>query len=154
MSRTSRPAMPRPSALADQLDDIDDKISQVLTSAAATGITKPTGVPNSVFDAGKLAKPPRKPQVLIDLATVKIDADVPLEVYRPRDTTRVYDQLLASMQPGNSVLLTRNQAKQLVSAGAKRGVKVTSRVLGPDQARVWRLAGPAKPNKPTTGDTA
>lgn len=165
MSRTSSPAAARPAltreggwveaktvhnpdttAIAAQLEAAHEAslaIVRTHSSAATAGVQKPAGVASSVFEAGQLAKPPkraRKAVEMIDLASLVIEAGVPLPGQRKRESTLCYEATLARMAPGSSVLLSPNQARYLRVAGEKRGMKMTVRLVGIGQTRVWRLA--------------
>ena len=158
MSRTSQAAAARPAAsvplttklaktlqanaAADAEHEASLAIERRHTSVAEAGVHKPAGVPASVFEAGQLARParkPRKPTVLIDLATIVIEVGVALPDHLPRATTQAYNTLLAQLVPGTSVLLATNQAKTLLAAAKKRGLNVVSRVVDDQRSRVWCL---------------
>lgn len=163
MSRFTTPAKTRPdfpatsADKADEADLADLATKRAYTSVASHGVSKPAGVPNSVFDAGKLAKPPkpaRKPTALIDLSALVIETGVPLPTNTRREATRTYDILLARLVPGSSVLLTANQAKYLLSAAKKRGINATTRFLGDGRARFYCLAPATAAGIATTAATA
>lgn len=147
MSRVTKPAAPRISSQASNAagqedDDADLAIKRAHTSVAQAGVHKPAGVANSVFDAGKLAKHARKKQAQIDPSKVVIEVGVPIPAAKSRATTAVYADLLSRMNPGDSVLLTTNQAKHLRSAASKRGFKFMVRAVNPEQARCWCMQRP------------
>lgn len=151
MSRTSQAAAARPAlnpsraalaALAadDAAHEASLPIKRTLTSVAEAGVHKPAGVPCSVFEAGQLARParkPRKPSVLINMAAVVIETGVPLPENNPRATTRAYNILLAQLVPGTSVLLASNQARTLREAAKKRGLTLICRAVDDQRSRVW-----------------
>ena len=149
MSRTARAAAsrqnlsrgtPAAAAAADAEHEASLAIERRFTSAAEAGVHKPAGVPASVFEAGQLARQaakPRKPTVLIDLASIEIETGVALPVATRRATTQAYDTLLARLMPGTSVLLPSNQAKTLQVAAKKRGMHVVGRRVDDQHSRVW-----------------
>lgn len=151
MSRTTAPAKPRPAAAAavDDAADIDadidaHPIQRVYTSTATHGVSKPTGVPSSAFEAGKLATPKRKPYakpVSFDPATVVIEKGVPIKpINGGGATSSRYLPWLKSMQPGDSVVLTNAQAKALMTfARRKAGMNFVSRTIDAQRTRMWRM---------------
>lgn len=53
-------------------------------------------------------------------------------------------QLLARMQPGDSVDINASQAHRVAACAKKHGIRVALRQLGPDLYGVWRLPGDAQ----------
>lgn len=167
MSRIARPAAPRGTdmlsagadlgrkptpavAAATAAEDADDDdrggaFVHRTTSAAAAGITKPAGVPASVFEAGKMAKPPRKPPMRIDLSEVTVEPGLPVPAGRGTRHGSPYANLLAKMKPGDSVLLPYEGGKSLQGAALRLKMLVTMRRMPGGMARCWRLAPDAKP---------
>ena len=151
MSRTSQAAAsrqnlgrgtPAAAAAADAEHEASLAIEHRFTSAAVAGVNKPPGVPASVFEAGLLAgqaAKPRKPTVLIDLASIVVETGVPLPGRALRATTQAYETLLAKLVPGTSVLLPTTQAKTLQVAARKRGYNVVGRQVDDQRSRVWSL---------------
>ena len=151
MSRTSQAAAsrqnlsrgaPAAAAAADAEHEASLAIERRFTSATDAGAYKPPGVPASVFEAGLLARQaakPRKPNALIDLASIVIETGVALPDPTRRATTQAYDTLLAQLVPGTSTLLPTTQAKTLQIAAKKRGLNVVCRRVDAQRSRVWRL---------------
>lgn len=145
----------------DQADDAaDGRMHQVCTTVAERGVTVPAGVPNSAFDAGRKAAPPRAPttrEPLPDLAALEIDTTVPIPTKvnnvaaaRARAT---FLTLLQRMQPGHSVVLGVRSAASLARIGHKAKYRMVRRPEGEGRVRVWVKAlptdaGPAKANTP------
>lgn len=122
------------------------------TSVAAAGIKKPAGVPNSVFDAGRMAKPPGKPRCkarpqaeqLQSLTAAVVESGIPMQ-RKPanRSVGEAYARLLGGMSEGDSVVLPESTGKGLLTYGRKRGVRMQCRTVASGMVRVWRLAGAA-----------
>ena len=117
-----------------------EKLNQKRTTAAATGVQKPSGVPSSIFDAGRIAAAGRAKKIYkllppLDVAAVVIRSGVPMPT-----TASPYRAPLAKMLPGQSVELSAGHAKSLISHAKKAGIKVGMRRLGDDLIGVWRLA--------------
>ena len=150
MSRISRPAAA--AVLVDlPVYDADHAFQHLRTSAAMAGVHKPPGVAISVFDAGRRAKPPAPPRKTrqaaapLRLESLLIEEGVPLSPVRT-DVSE-YVTLLEKMQPGQSVLLSFGQIRNLRAAAKRVGVPMAARMLSAEQGRVWRLAGAAGPAK-------
>jgi hypothetical protein len=145
MSRLSKPAQARQES--DDADgvDIDAGFRRVFSTAATAGVTKPAGAVASVFEAGKRAKPPKKPRVfapVIDLAAVQIEDDVPIPSVKGPNPVRVANELLLErLLPGQSVLLLTQQARSLRAAAKRLKLPVVCRVETTSHTRVWRLRG-------------
>lgn len=152
-------------SLQSELDDADLAIQRTLTTARQAGVQKPTGVPSSVFEAGKLAKPARRPRLptptlVAPLAIANIERGIPIAPVRgDRRADQPYRELLAAMRAGDSCKLTDGQARALRHVANRLRKKITLRVLGDGCTRVWLLANPdpspaAGTSQPTTGDKA
>ena len=133
--------------------DDDLAIQRTYTKAATAGIQKPAGVPNSVFDAGKLARPARY-GAPFDAAGVVIEHGLPVPVGSARGIGQVYELLLERMATGDSAVLPTHQAKGLKSKATKLGINLTVRAVSSTQMRVWRMAGAPGKYKRSTGRAA
>jgi hypothetical protein len=115
-----------------------EHITQRRVSAADTRITKPPGVPNGVFDAGRQAKAQARPAKAppLDLKAIVIDTSVPVP---PKNTkrSRTYEALLRTLNVGDSVVLLQPHALSLARAAHRIGAKTTRRSEGEGKARVW-----------------
>ena len=161
MSRLSSPAAARSAARATDDDDgLDmDATHRAHTTVATHGVSKPAGVPASVFEAGMMARrdalksdaaksgatKARRQRVPFDAASVKLDDDVPVPV-RGGEKGSQFDALAASIQVGQSVALRPSHAKTFVKLCKRAGKRMTVRDMGDGTHRVWRIA-----DKPTGG---
>lgn len=136
--------MARPVPQAHDDDDEGSKpFVQRVVSAANT--TKPeTTAPPSVFGiAGQAVKPKRRspsPLPTFDATAITIRKGVPLP---PSAKGAVgaspYHALIERMEVGDSVELEPRRAKALMAAAKKnKTVRLAMRMLGVDQAAVWR----------------
>jgi hypothetical protein len=112
------------------------------TTAAEAGMQRPTGVPVSAFDAGRLAKPPRPPRRRLDMAALVFERGVPVPPLHPAAGTSAFDDVVRRLEPGMSVVLPAAHARTLMRAGKRLGTLLTKRTLPGGQVRVWRVAGP------------
>jgi hypothetical protein len=141
LGRKTTPAVAAATAAADDAnDDRGGAFVHLTTSAVVAGVTKPAGVPASVFEAGKMARPRPKQHQRIDLSKYAIEHDVPLPVAVRTRAGAPYAELLARMRPGDSIKLPEQGAKSLQGAAKRLGAKATIRVLGDGMARVWLQA--------------
>jgi hypothetical protein len=118
----------------------DLPMNQRRVSAAETGVQKPAGVASSVFDAGRMAKPPKRAlNPPIDPDTVEIRKGVPMPGARGAWPTDRYGAILGRMQPGDMVELESKQAANMRMRAKKLGIEVAVRALGDGRAGVWML---------------
>lgn len=147
MSRVTSPAQVRSKLLCDQVDPILQP-HQARRTAAEAGVQKPKGVPNSVFDAGRLAKgvkPPRRAAQLLDPDAVVIDTDVPLPDRRScNSNVAACRVILARLGVMQSVSLHPGQAKTMLVVAKAAGAKMRTHPdpKRPGMQRVW-LVQPA-----------
>jgi hypothetical protein len=66
----------------------------------------------------------------------KIEKGIPM----PEDRKFGTAELLRSMEIGDSVLVTRKQARMMQVASGLAKIKTTVRKVSESQARVWRIA--------------
>lgn len=157
MPRVKSATLPRDDAddhAGDDASNRDGTFTNRVVSAASAPPVATTAI-NSVFGqlrtASKLGRPAGVARMPIDLHAVQIRSDVP--VPPPAGPTSGYSacrDLLAKMGKGHSVLLAGRQARSLVSAARKIGIKVVARKMGHDAAAVaqhgadvtgvWRLS--------------
>lgn len=136
-------------SLQAELDGADLAIQRKLTTVAQAGVQKPAGVPASVFEAGKLAKPaprPRTPTPLLVVAGLAIERGIPITGARNLRVDQPYRDLLAALQVGDSVKITSSQARALRHVAVRLHKKIAVRDQGDGFTRVWLLA--------STGDAA
>lgn len=116
-----------------------DTITQRTVAARDATTHKPAGVPASVFEAGKMAKPARTVSFIDPNAvTIKKGVPIPPCTAGPNAGDR-YGKLLDRMGKGDCVELTEKQSKSLLARGRKLGVKLTVRNLGSGVFCVWRV---------------
>lgn len=151
MSRSAKPAKARAfedSVYGDGVD-IDAGFTHRITSAAVAGVSKPAGAVASVFEAGTRAKPPkptRRYSAPLRLQDVTIETGVPLPAPNiGKAHASGVSAVLSAMQPGQSVLLSLQQSRNMRAFGKKSGIPVAVRVVNDEQARVWRLQ-PGEPS--------
>jgi len=85
---------------------------------------------------------PKKPRAAVpdfDPLSIELKKDRPLPTSSRGAGPSRYQQLLARMQPGDSVDLPTAIAKGLISAAKRADVKLASRVISPELTGVWRL---------------
>jgi hypothetical protein len=75
-----------------------------------------------------------------DLSKLAIKPGVPIPERTAFPRSRVYAELLGRMKAGDMVELTPTQAKSLVTAANKSGVKLTVRRFDDQRTGVWRVA--------------
>ena len=127
-------------SLQAELDGVDLAIQHKLTTVAQAGVQKPAGVPASVFEAGKLAKPERRPRIptpLLVVAGLAIERGIPITAMRNAPVDQPYRDLLAAMQVGDSVKITNSQARALRHVAVRLHKKIVVRDQGDGFARVW-----------------
>ncbi|MBL8350495.1 MAG: hypothetical protein JNL87_09280 [Burkholderiaceae bacterium] len=137
MSRVARPAAPRQPD-TNLADDEPAGFKHTLTSVAEAGAHKPAGVPASVFDAGRMARPKRDWTPLTP-TVVAIKKGVPLPP-RIRGLGDRYGILLGRMEPADCVELTERHAKSMTHRARVLGIPVTTRKLDNGAVGLWRLA--------------
>jgi hypothetical protein len=123
------------------------------TSVAEAGVTKPAGVPSSIFEAGRMAKPVNPPKRSLasyeervqSLADATVERGVPMAAKDQHTVlSKCYAKLLDGMREGDSVLLPVFTAKGLIThARKKRSVKMVCRKTESGQFRVWHMGSMA-----------
>jgi hypothetical protein len=122
-------------------EEIPMEMTQRRVAATAANTTKPAGVPASVFDMGRQAKPTKKPRERLDFNpdVVEIRTNVPPPPLLSGPRGSKYRQLLDRMKAGESVVVPKRAGYGLKSAAKKADVKLIVRTLEDGQVGVWKL---------------
>lgn len=141
--RHARNAAGAAGAAEDGADDDDDGVfTHVLTTASkARGRGRPAGVPASVFEVAKMARPKRRPPSTIDPDAVVFHTGTPPLAERDCGASR-FRRLLERFDSGTWCDLTQHQARRLRMVAIAAGITLTMRNLGDGRFRVWRLDRP------------
>lgn len=121
--------------------DDKDTFTHRITSAAHTGISKPAGAVISAFDAAAAAKSRGRSRAPFDASQLQIEQGIPLPASATGQKSQ-YDQVLARMQVGDSVLIARRNAASMASCSRDLGFKVATRYVDDQTSRVWVVALP------------
>lgn len=117
------------------MPDAFDAVTQRTVPAAVTSGRKKPHPNSSAFAAGEAIKP-----TPLDPHKVQIRRDVALPAVAPGRDMSAYKALLDRMVKNDSVVLTTHQARSMVSAAKKAGIKVAVRRIDADTSGVWRLS--------------
>jgi hypothetical protein len=121
-------------------------MSRISRPASVVTPSKPAGVPNSVFQAGAMARPPkqrRSAPVWIDPDAIVIDTGLPLPGRPPRRSNQqALRAVLERMGPGKSVLLSLPHSRALVKIARAQGVATRTELGAGGLVRVHYAHGP------------
>jgi hypothetical protein len=100
----------------------------------------PLGVPSSVFEMGRQAKPVpvlRKRTPLPE--NIEIKSGIPVPEAQTGKRGDLYAPILHRMQPGDMVELCIEHSRSMLKRAKALGIKATSRTLPNGKTGVWRL---------------
>lgn len=107
-----------------------------------TAALAPAKAPGAQPAAAQPAKPARQRRVCLpppDIDSLVISSGVPVPPRKQFLTAaQVFDKLVQRLQPGDSVVLTTLQSRQLFQAGLRAKVHIIKRREGADSYRCWR----------------
>lgn len=152
--------MPRPKPTASDLDDADDHPEEVSVQRIVPANTAPwpaSTAPNSVFDAGRIAKAAAAPRRLAAIDIV-IRHGVPKPVAR-NGMSSVYRDAMNRMKPGDSIELPTRHAKAFYVYYQKRHksndnlTRFSYRKVSATHGAIWRDADSVRRNPDETAPT-